>query len=113
MLHEIFVVRQYCYNKGNSVVAKENENDSRRRTDDAGESESVQGTSGREQERPMGNGNNRSESQGQRAGHGGVTEAVSGLLTEEQVKQFNSIDPSIRAEEWRDATENTVCQHMM
>ena len=93
-------------NKENGVVAKENENDSRRRTDDAGEPESVQGTSGRVQERQRSAKNNRSDSQGQRAGHGGVTEAVSGFLTEEQVKQFNSIDPSIRAEEWKDSAND-------
>ena len=115
MLHEIFVVRQYCYNKGNSVVAKEKENDSRQESEqhDRRGQEDLRRTSGRVQERPDDAGHNQKQGKFQRTEDERTTGDSSGLLTEEQAKQFNSIDPSIRAEEWRDATENTVCQHMM
>lgn len=68
--------------------------------------EDIQGASGGVQGRSGDAENNRSNGEGQRAENEGTSRNTKRLLTEEQKESYESIDPTIPADEWQDKSED-------
>ena len=70
--------------------------------------EDIQGTSGGVQGRSGGVTDNRVDGENEKAGHERTQRNIRGVLTDEQKKSYENIDPTIPADEWQDVSDDFV-----